>query len=196
MPIEIEAKMRLDDRAALVQTLQRLGAAFVAELAETNSYFDVEDGALKRSDQALRLRIEVTGPGTPEERTVNILAHKGPRSPGKLKSREETEVHVDDPAAIVKLLNALGYRSVLTFEKRRTRYRLEGCLIELDELPRLGHFVEIEGPSESQVFAVREQLGLADSPLIETSYIGLLKAYLRETGGDDTAVCFAPAERM
>ncbi|XAM00772.1 class IV adenylate cyclase [Phycisphaeraceae bacterium D3-23] len=194
MPVEIEAKMRLPDRAALVQMLERLGAAFGAELAETNTYFDIEEGDLKRSDQALRLRVEVTSPGTPDERAVNILAHKGPRSPGKLKSREETEVHVTDAATASKLLNALGYRSVLTFEKRRTRYKLDGCLVELDELPLLGHFVEIEGPSESQVFAVREKIGLADTPLIETSYIGLLKHHLREHQIESTVVRFASGD--
>ena len=192
MPLETEAKMRLPDRAALVETLQRLGGVHVAELAETNTYFDLESGGLAQRDRALRLRIEARDTGTARERRVVILAHKGPRLPGRLKSREETEARVDDAAATTRLLEAMGYRAVLTFEKRRSRYRLDACLIELDELPMLGHFVEIEGPGEDAVLAARAKLGLADEPLVETSYVGLLREYLHTNRLASAAVRFGP----
>ncbi len=43
------------------------------------------------------------------------------------------------------------------------------CLIELDELPLIGTFIEIEGSSQRQVFAVARKLGL-DGDSIKTSY--------------------------
>ena len=39
-------------------------------------------------------------------------------------------------------------------------WKLGGCTVELDELPHLGTFVEIEGPSEAAILKVRDQLQL------------------------------------
>ena len=40
-------------------------------------------------------------------------------------------------------------------------------------------FVEIEGPGESAVMAVRNSLGLEERPVIKSSYVSLLIDYLR-----------------
>lgn len=190
MSIEIEAKMRLSDRDALIQTLDQVGGAFVADLAETNSYFDSPGGGLKSTDQGLRIRVEVAAAGTPEETITTTITHKGPRAHGRLKSREETELVVNNPRDAAVLLDAIGYHHVLTFEKRRTRYTLDGCRVELDELPVLGGFVEIEGPTEALVIAARKKLGLSAAPLIKSSYIAMLKTHLHETGSDTDTVRF------
>lgn len=190
MSIEIEAKMRLSDRDALIQTLDQVGGAFVADLAETNSYFDSPGGGLKSTDQGLRIRVEVAAAGTPDESITTTITHKGPRAHGRLKSREETELVVNNPRDAAVLLDAIGYHHVLTFEKRRTRYTLDGCRVELDELPVLGGFVEIEGPTEALVIAARKKLGLSAAPLIKSSYIAMLKTHLHETGSDTDTVRF------
>lgn len=190
MSIEIEAKMRLSDRDALIQTLGQVGGAFVADLAETNSYFDSPGGGLKSTDQGLRIRVEVAAAGTPDESITTTITHKGPRAHGRLKSREETELVVNNPRDAAVLLDAIGYHHVLTFEKRRTRYTLDGCRVELDELPVLGGFVEIEGPTEALVIAARKKLGLSAAPLIKSSYIAMLKTHLHETGSDTDTIRF------
>ncbi|MEM9295569.1 MAG: class IV adenylate cyclase, partial [Planctomycetota bacterium] len=141
MGVEIEAKMRLVDRAALEGRLRERGAERVAVLHETNAYYDTAEGGLKATDQGLRVRVETDADGG---RTATIT-HKGPRAHGPLKSRTETELPVDDPDLASALLAALGYEHVVTFEKRRDRYALGGCRVELDTLPRIGAFVEIEG---------------------------------------------------
>ena len=90
----------------------------------------------------------------------------------------------------IRLLGELGYRHVLTFEKRRTRYTLDGCRIELDDLPVIGGFVEIEGPSDELVLAARDKLGLGEAPLIKSSYIAMLKTHLHEVGEDTDTIRF------
>ncbi len=189
MPIEIEAKMRLGDLAALEARLEEEGATRLAVIFETNTFFDTRDGAFKSSDQGLRIRIE-RGEGG-DERVV--LTHKGPRAHGRLKSRNETEVVVDSGRSAAELLGALGYLPVLTFEKRRTRYELGGCRVELDELPYLGAFCEIEGPNDETVLAVREKLGLAEAPLVHASYIAMLVSYAREHHLKAKLIRFEPA---
>ena len=75
---------------------------------------------------------------------------------------------------------------MLTFEKRRTRYLLDGCRVEIDTLPHLGMYVEIEGATEEDVLAVRDKIGMADVPLIRASYIAMLLTHLRESGSSAT----------
>ncbi|MEX0743959.1 MAG: class IV adenylate cyclase [Phycisphaeraceae bacterium] len=176
MTVEIEAKMRLVDRAAVERKLIELDATLEAEFLETNTYFDTSQHGLKSSDRGLRVRVEQTLDG---EREVTIT-HKGPRAHGRLKSRTETEVVVADARRAANLLAALDYVPVLSFEKRRRRWRLDECHVELDTLPYLGQFIEIEGSSDEAVLAVREKLGLEDAPLIHASYIAMLSTYIRE----------------
>lgn len=190
MAVEIEAKMRLHQPDALIARLQDLGATLTHRLSETNSYFDTPQGTLKSTDQGLRTRVEVANAGTPNETITTTLTHKGPRTLGQLKSRVETELDVDNARDAAILLGALGYHHVLSFEKRRIRYELDGCRVELDELPIIGRFVEIEGDSEAAVLAVREKLGLADEPLIRSSYIAMLKTHLQETHGSESMIKF------
>lgn len=190
MAVEIEAKMRLHDPYAVIARLKEHGAAKRAELSETNSYFDTPEGQLKSTDQGLRTRVEVTHPGEPGEQVKTVITHKGPRAMGALKSRLETELVVDNAREAALLLGALGYHHVLSFEKRRVRYELDGCLVELDELPIIGRFIEIEGPSDAAVIAVREKLGLADEPIIRSSYIAMLRTHLQETHAEQAMIRF------
>ena len=190
MAVEIEAKMRLHQPDALITRLHELGATLTHQISETNSYFDTADGMLKCTDQGLRTRVEVTNVGGPDETITTTITHKGPRTMGQLKSRVENEVVVDNARDAALLLGALGYHHVLSFEKRRIRYRLDGCHVELDELPIIGRFVEIEGESDEAVLAVREKLGLADEPLIRSSYIAMLKTHQQETHSSETMIQF------
>ena len=176
MPIEIEAKMRLPDWSGIEDRLREVGAVEGIRVFEINTFFDTRENALKISDQGLRIRVE-QAQGRDDLVTIT---HKGPRAHGKLKSRTETEVGVTDGRAAAELLAALGYLPVLSFEKRRAKWKLDGCSVELDELPHLGFYCEIEGPDDDSVLSVREKLGLADAPLIRASYIAMLLSYVRE----------------
>ena len=99
-----------------------------------------------------------------------------------MKSREETELTVADARDATRLLEQLGFRRTLSFQKRRETWKLGGCKVELDELPHLGCFVEVEGPDEATVMKVREELGLAGRPMSKTSYIAMLQGYLKDRG--------------
>lgn len=185
MPLEIEAKVRCDDLDAIRQRLRDAGARRLGQVKETNIFFDTPERSLQRADRGLRLRVNRnldTGHST------IVITHKGPRQAGPFKARQETELRVDDAEAAAALLEALGYARTLTFEKRRESWRLDECSIELDELPRVGSFVEIEGPTEAQVQAVKDRLGLGALPHIDTPYIAMLEECVR---GGERVVRFA-----
>jgi hypothetical protein len=88
---------------------------------------------------------------------------------------------VDDPSAVAAVLSACGLRPMVRLQKRRSVYRLGRCTVALDELPVLGCFVEIEGPSESAIQRVRGRLALAGPP-IRWHYIKLLQARCARAG--------------
>jgi adenylate cyclase class 2 len=187
MSIEIEAKIKVEDFEAVRRRLMQSGARRVGAVLETNSFFDTPAGTLVAADKGLRLR-RTRDLTTSEEHF--IITVKGPQRQGPFKSREEAEVNVDNGDRAADVLKALGFVPTLTFEKRRESFELGGCKIELDELPILGRFVEIEGPGEDAIARVRETLGLAERPPIKTGYIGMLAKHLRDTGDPRTAIMF------
>lgn len=178
MSIEIEVKMRLKDINELEGRLSAVGGKRCREMIEINTYLDTAGGTLRSSDQGLRVRVET--PLNPELPPVATMTYKGPRANSEVKSRTELEVVVEPGASAIQLLEALGFRAVRRFEKHRRHWQVDVCVVDIDTLPYLGDFVEIEGPSEQAVLALRSQLGLDQLPLVQDSYIGMLEAYLLE----------------
>lgn len=179
MAVEIEAKMRIEDQESVVGVLKERNATLIGDFLEQNIFYDTDDRALLAADEGLRIR-NALDLKTGSVRTV--ITHKGPNGYGQLKNREETEVGVDSAEAAGHLIERLGYRRWLTFEKRRQSWTLDDCRIELDQVPHLGGFIEIEGASEACVMKMRERLGLAHLPLIKASYVAMLTSYLQERG--------------
>ncbi len=67
-----------------------------------------------------------------------------------------------------------GEQRCVTFEKIRESWQLGDCRIELDEVPLLGTFVEIEGPSEPAVNKIKSELGFDAAKTITQSYVKML----------------------
>lgn len=187
MAVEIEAKMKVADFEAVRTRLGALGAKLAGHVMETNSFFDTEDRSLLARDQGLRLRHAKDAEAGTEKSTITF---KGPRLHGTMKNREERELSVGSPKDATALLESLGFARVLTFQKRRETWTYQDCEIELDELPYLGLYIEIEGPSEAAVLVVREKLNLSDRPMIRASYVALLITHLQERGINDRVVMF------
>lgn len=187
MAVEIEAKIAVEDLAPMRSRLAELGAKRIGAFAEVNVFFDNEDRSLLAADKGLRVRLNRNTETGEEE---HILTYKGPRQHGPLKSREEVELIVEGSTEAAKLLACLGFVKTLSFEKRRESWHLDNCKVELDELPYLGTFVEIEGPDEASVQRVRQKLNLADRPAIKYGYIAMLSGYLQERGRTDREIRF------
>ena len=81
--LEIEAKFRVGDFAAIEDRLRSAGARFLEDRRDTDRYYTVPGRDLKKTGEAFRLRR--TG-------SANCLTYKGPRHPGPTKTRTEIEV--------------------------------------------------------------------------------------------------------
>jgi adenylate cyclase class 2 len=171
---EIEAKLRVDDLAAVALRLREHEARYRGEHSQRDAYYDDPDGGLAGSDRCLRIRHETCG-----DRETRFVTYKGPKQRGAYKRRQELEFEVSDPEAVHLLLAALGYAPALVVEKTRQVWELDACQVGLDALPALGSFVEIEGPDEDAIARVQDRLGLGDCSHVPESYACLLAARQR-----------------
>jgi len=180
MPTETECKIPVKDFAAVEAKLHGLRAESHGEFVQDDMFFDSPDRRLLRADEGLRLRsVRPVGGTAPAQ---HVLTYKGARQPGLLKQREEIEVVIDDPQAMAAVFRRLGLVLMLHFQKRRKRYRLHECWVELDTVPLLDRFVEVEGPSPDAIIHVVGALGLDSSGGITDSYASLLMAEARKRG--------------
>lgn len=181
MPREIEIKLRLADREALRRRLASAGAACRGLEVETNCLFDADDARLRSAGCALRVRKadELGGGGG----STTTLTFKGPRAGGPIRSREELETTVADAATLIRILEALGYRRRIAYEKRRETWTLGAAEITIDELPGLGFFCEIEADSADAVEGLRDRLGFAAADVVPETYVELAARHGVERGG-------------
>jgi len=174
---EIEAKLRVTSLEEVAQRLAQCGAKSVATRLQIDCYYDAEDRRLTETDRCLRLRTERTG-----QRDRLILTYKGPKQADDFKKREEVNLMFSDVEAVERLVEGLGFRRMLAFDKRRTIWELEGCEVALDELPLIGAFVEIEGPDAQCIARVRETLDLGAASHVTESYAALVEEELTRRG--------------
>jgi adenylate cyclase class IV len=81
--------------------------------------------------------------------TRGELDWKGPtRREGGYKQREELDVHVGEPEALVEMLDRLGYVVTVAIDREIAQYDLHGVMIRFERYPRMDDLVEVEGAPE------------------------------------------------
>ena len=177
MAMEIEAKLKVETLDSYHECLESLGAEHVGQVVQRDQFFDRPDSSMTDEDCGLRLRRE-----SGRDSVDSQLCFKGPRQAGIYKQRLEVEFAVGDAEAAAQFLEAIGFVPTITYEKRRDVYRLHHCDVCLDDVVRLGCFIEIEGPDEQSVSKVRELLNLQDRATILDGYVSMLAAIVEAEG--------------
>jgi adenylate cyclase class 2 len=160
MPIEIEKKYRLNkkQRQTIERRLLEVGAAKHELEFEENTIYG--GGRLNLGGCALRLR-------RVGKRAILTFKQRVPtNSPIKHQLEEETEVA--DADRVDAILQCLGFRPALIYEKRRRRWKLRKAEIVMDELP-FGLFMEIEA-SEKEIARVEKMIGAETLPAVMETY--------------------------
>lgn len=177
MPTEIEAKIKVDHLENFIKKLKTLGAQQRRDVLQRDFFFDRPDRSLKLADCGLRIRREKY-----RDTIKIILCFKGPKAKNSpYKKRREIELEVGDQMRAQQLLQALGFQLMFTFEKKRSEWFLETCLVCLDELPVLGSFLEVEGPDESAVRNVLTGLELTDAQTTRRGYAAMFYRHADES---------------
>lgn len=163
-PVEREAKFYVSNLPALEERVRSLGGVLLQPRThEVNYRFDTEDHRLTASARVLRLRRD----------QKFILTYKGPSTlEGEVLSRPEIELEVDNFDNAVNFFKALGYTQIVTYEKWRTTYSLNGLEVTLDEMP-FGTFSEIEGEDTDAIRRTASALALDWNCRINNGYMAL-----------------------
>lgn len=125
-----------------------------------------EDALLDTAGQELHGRHCVLRIRT--ESGQNRLTFKGPVQPGRMKVREEIETSVGDADAVLRVLEALGYRPWFRYQKYREEYAFDDVIIAIDETP-VGIYVELEG-GEGGIGHMAQALGRSEADFVRESY--------------------------
>ncbi|MGC9665690.1 class IV adenylate cyclase [Planosporangium sp. 12N6] len=182
--VETESKHRVRDGAAVRAALDRLGFHGEAVALQADEYYDTPTGLLRAADLVVRLRL-VGGQVT--------AGFKGPRT--YLPDGSHARLEVELPAAAADEVRAelagQGLVCVWHLQKRRREYRhpAMSIVVCMDELPALGHFLELEGEPDD-IVRVRGSLGDHIGPAEPLNYRDLAKRWLAERGGAGTELTF------
>jgi adenylate cyclase class 2 len=172
MAIEIEKKYRLtrEQRERLMVCLRESGATHEGEEFEENTLY--AGGNLDVSRQVLRLR---------RVGSKAVLTYKERyASESAIKQHREDETRVEDVEALTSILDALGYKPSVVYEKRRATWQWKGAEIVIDDLP-FGLFAEIEG-EENIINEVEQSLGLSEAEAEMATYPDLARQHGRKRG--------------
>jgi adenylate cyclase class IV len=172
----IELKATDPDPSASLEVCRTLGAEDHGTIAQRDTYFEVARGGLKLREEQ---------PGRP-----HLIQFERASEPQQRESRYRI-IEVSDGASLcAALATAIGIRGVVV--KRRHLLLWQTVRIHLDEVERLGTFIELEAvaPADSDltderrlIAELREALGITDERLVALGYA----AQLLRASGDPEA---------
>ena len=159
----VELKARDPDPDRSLKMCRALGAEDHGDIWQRDTYFEVMSGGLKLREER---------PGRP-----HLIQFERANDPQQRESRYRI-ITVDDGAVLrAALAAAIGIRGVVV--KRRRLFLWRDVRIHLDDVERLGRFIELEGvapwdsdlTNESWLIAeLREALGITDERLVAFGY--------------------------
>lgn len=180
---EVELKIQAD-HDIVREHLEEMGASLDRTVHQTDTYYKSPFEDLLDGDEALRVRRQWPS-GEETDEKEDILIYKGPLMDSESKTRKELEAVVTDSAAMIAILEKMGFEEATIIDKEREFYSVNDYTIALDSVVGLGQFVEIEMVT-SEIETARDgalellrELGLNPEEQIRNSYVDLkLKDYL------------------
>ena len=167
MARNVEVKARTNDPLSLIGRAQTLATAGPFNLEHVDTFFDCPGGRLK-------LRDFVNGKG-------ELLFYRRANDAGPKESfylRHETSA----PAELRDILTQ-AYGAIGEVSKHRTVFLIGRTRVHIDDVARLGHFVELEvaladgEPAEAgrrEVEELMHKLGISSKELIRAAYMDLI----------------------
>jgi adenylate cyclase class 2 len=153
MSLEIEVKILEIDVAQIIAGIEQMGARCEGEWLLKTSIYDFGDRRLLKQQSYVRIRSEGAH--------WHMTYKRAPKEHRKdAKVREEFDMEIGDPQVAEQILLGLGLQRTLYFEKKRQHYRHGDIVFDIDELPRLPIYLEIEAPSSEAIYATMASLGI------------------------------------
>ncbi|MEW6295095.1 MAG: class IV adenylate cyclase [Candidatus Diapherotrites archaeon] len=184
--LETEIKFKVGSPAKMRKKLKGIRAKRVGKRLEQGFIFDDQKDSLKARGILLRLR----------KREYNLLTLKIPsrNASRKFKVRKEIEVKVSDFSEMKALLEAMGFKVKHRYEKIRESFVFRETRIELDKLPFLGYYLEIEGKQKG-IQETAKKLGLSLRDGITKNYLQIAREFFGKRREDYIELLFSLEKR-
>jgi len=140
--IEVEIKVKAPDEIAEA-IKNKLLEGTPTQIHHVDAYFDSKTKSFL-SESPIKEWLSVRNRGD-----KIIINHKFWHfdENGKGTHSDESELQVNSVDDATRLLDALGFKPLITVNKHRTEGEIDGMLVSVDEVAELGYFVEIEATS-------------------------------------------------
>jgi adenylate cyclase class 2 len=168
--IEVESKFRIAGKQKIANRLKELGFIGTDPVHQSDKVFLVKSDSFKTFT-----------PGDPVARirTVNgVSSMTVKRAINASGDSVEHEMTVDPASAAEGSLLEMGYKAVTDVEKIRTEYKRDDTTVAIDEVSKLGEFLEIEivcnegkeANARDRVMAIATDLGLSEDDIVTKKY--------------------------
>lgn len=175
---ETEIKLALGDmdKEDFIDTcLKKFPELIRSESFQRDTYYDTLDMQLQSKDFVVRVR---------EHNGIAYVALKSPRIylSEFVQKRIELEFVVNDIDNIINQIRSQDLKPIAVIEKKRITLKGNDFVIEVDELPYIGSFIEIESKSVDKVDEIYEKLHIEKLEKVKRNYGELLDEKLNEMG--------------
>jgi len=170
--LEIEVKAPITNLQTIKNRIKEIGGKILFKGQQIDIYFQHPCKNFEETDEALRIR------KIGEEA---YLTYKGSRIKSNLKARLEIETPIPDFNSMKKILLKLGFKPVMEIRKNRETWLIDNMRINLDEVEKLGKFIEIEVISkeieegEKKILGLLKKLGIKKNEIIKKTYFEMIK---------------------
>ena len=166
---EIELKFKVEKKESIIDSLKKQGC----ELSSVNYQYDtiyVKDlNHVESTEGSIWLRVR---------KTNDLVELNYKKQSAKKMESEEIEFEVSSYEKANSFLKALGFQEWVQVNKKRQYTKYQNCNICIDEVERLGTFVEIELLIEEQtdvdyekiILSVAKKLGINTQNRINSHY--------------------------
>jgi adenylate cyclase class IV len=143
--VELKGIAYSDAEAEAARTkLSAAGAVLVYDGRLEDRRYDMPDRSLALRDHVLRLRVYRS------DTVVTSLDFKGPTGyVDGFKVRDELTVGANDPAALARILEAMGYIITREIDREIVQYTYAGAVVRFERYPRMDVLIEVEGEPEA-----------------------------------------------
>ena len=102
---------------------------------------------------------------------------------GNKTHADEYETEINNPKALIKILEVLNFKEIMVIDKKRKKYLYQNKLeILLDKVKGLGYFIEIEAKAgfdnvkkaKEEILKLSKQIGIEDRKVDNQGYVLLM----------------------
>lgn len=165
--VEIKLISSKSINSDIKDTLLLKGFVLNDMIKEKAIYLDRKEGKI---EGCLRVKIITRNTLDVKRNHCGLVTYKTGKSSG-ISEREEKEYTTESPDSALEVFYSLGFRPLQIVEKKRTSFKKKNVKVELDEVPFLGYFIEIESDNAEGVKNTCSQLGLGNLIVENRSYL-------------------------